>query len=98
MKLTAGPKASRMEGSDGEGSGSQTLCCLRARSDGAKSIRTPRKSDLAPGSALAAKAVAVKGALAGLLPPAIIGLGFLFTLAWSGILLWLFMRTVLALV
>jgi hypothetical protein len=38
------------------------------------------------------------GALAGLWPPAIIGLGFLLTLAWSGILLSLFVRTVLALV
>jgi hypothetical protein len=57
----------------------------------------PRKSDLAPGSALAAKR-SVKGALAGLWPLAILGLGFLLTLAWSGTLLWLFVRTVLALV
>jgi hypothetical protein len=53
----------------------------------------PRKSDLATGSTLAAKAVAVTGGLARLWAPAIIGLGFVLTLAWSGTLLWLFVRT-----
>jgi hypothetical protein len=57
-----------------------------------------RQSDLAPASALAAKAVAIKGALAGLWPPAMIALGLLLTLAWGGSLLWLFVRMVLALV
>jgi hypothetical protein len=58
----------------------------------------PRKSDFAPAPALATKAVAIKGALAGLWPPAMIGLGVLLTLAWSGGLLWLFVSTILALV
>ena len=57
-----------------------------------------RKSDLAPASALARKAVAIKTALAASWPPAMIGLGFLLTLAWSGGLLWLFVRTIVALV
>jgi hypothetical protein len=56
------------------------------------------KSDFAPASALAAKAVAVKGAMAGVWPPAMIGLGLVLTLAWSGSLLWLFVRMILALV
>jgi hypothetical protein len=44
------------------GTGSQTRCWPRVRSDGAKTaaFEHPRKSDLAPGSALAAKAVAVR--------------------------------------
>jgi hypothetical protein len=57
-----------------------------------------RKSDFAPASALATKAVAIKGAMAGAWPPAMIGLGLVLTLAWSGSLLWLFMRMILALV
>lgn len=58
-----------------------------------------RKSDFAPGqSALASKAVAIKGAVAGAWPPLMIGLGIVLTLAWSGSLLWLFVRTILALV
>ena len=57
--------------------------------------RTP---EFAPASALAAKAVAIKGAVAGAWPPAMIGLGLVLTLAWSGSLLWLFVRMVLALV
>jgi hypothetical protein len=71
---------------------------MRAKRAKTAAFEHPRKSDLATGSALAAKAVAVKGALARLWPPAIIGLGFLLTLAWSIILLWLFVRTVLTLV
>ena len=47
---------------------------------------------------LAAKAVAIKGAVAGAWPPAMIGLGLVLTLAWSGSLLWLLVRMVLALV
>jgi hypothetical protein len=58
----------------------------------------PRKSDFAPAPALTTKAVAIKGALAGLWPPAMIGLGLLLTLAWSGSLLWLFVRAIMALV
>jgi hypothetical protein len=50
------------------------------------------------GLALAAKAVAIKGAMAGVWPPAMIGLGLVLTLAWSGSLLWLFVRMILALV
>lgn len=57
-----------------------------------------RKPELAPGSALAAKAVAIKGAVAGVWPPVMIGLGLVLTLAWSGSLLWLFVRMILALV
>ena len=57
-----------------------------------------RKSDFAPVSALTAKAVALKGAMAGAWPPAMIGLGLVLTLAWSGSLLWLFVRMILALV
>jgi hypothetical protein len=57
-----------------------------------------RKPDLAPESALTAKAVAIKGAVAGVWPPAMIGLGLVLTLAWSGSLLWLVVRTILALV
>jgi hypothetical protein len=57
--------------------------------------RTP---EFAPESALAAKAVAIKRAAAGAWPPAMIGLGIALTLAWSGSLLWLFVRMVLALV
>lgn len=57
-----------------------------------------RKSDFAPESALAARAVAIKGAVAGVWPPAMIGVGLLLTLAWSGGLLWLFVRMILALV
>ena len=45
-----------------------------------------RKSEFA----LAAKAVSIKGAMAGVWPPAMIGLGLVLTLAWSGSLLWLF--------
>jgi hypothetical protein len=58
----------------------------------------PRKSDFAPAPTLTTKAVAIKGALAGLWPPAMIGLGFLLTLAWSGSLLWLFVRAIMALI
>jgi hypothetical protein len=57
-----------------------------------------RKTDLAPASAPKAKVVAIKAALAGLWPPAMIGVGFLLTLAWSSSLLWLFVRMILALV
>lgn len=57
-----------------------------------------RKPDFAPASALAAKAIAIKGALAALWPPAMIGLGLLLTLAWSGSLLWLFVSMILAVV
>jgi hypothetical protein len=57
--------------------------------------RTP---DFAPGSALAAKAVAIRGAVAGAWPPAMIALGLALTLAWSGGLLWLLVRIILALV
>jgi hypothetical protein len=53
-----------------------------------------RKVDLA----LAAKAVSIKGAMAGVWPPAMIGLGLVLTLAWSGSLLWLFVRMIIALV
>jgi hypothetical protein len=48
--------------------------------------------------ALAAKAVSIKGAMAGVWPPAMIGLGLVLTLAWSGSLLWLFVRMIIALV
>ena len=61
-------------------------------------VEHTRKSDFSPTSALAAKAVAVKGAMAGVWPPAMIGLGLVLTLAWSGSLLWLFVRMILALV
>jgi hypothetical protein len=57
-----------------------------------------RKTDFTPASALAAKAVAIKGAMAGVWPPAMIGLGLVLTLAWSGSLLWLFVRMILALI
>ena len=57
--------------------------------------RTP---DFAQGSALAAKAVAIKGAVAGAWPPAMIAFGLVLTVAWSGSLLWLFVRMILALV
>ena len=53
-----------------------------------------RKVDLA----LAAKAVSIKGAMAGVWPPAMLGLGLVLTLAWSGGLLWLFVRMIIALV
>jgi hypothetical protein len=61
-------------------------------------VEHTRKSDFAPASALAAKVVAVKGAMAGVWPPAMIGLGLVLTLAWSGSLLWLFVRMILTLV
>ena len=61
-------------------------------------VEHTRKADLAPASALVAKAVAVKGAMAGVWPPAMIGLGLVLTLAWSGSLLWLFVRMIIALV
>jgi hypothetical protein len=61
-------------------------------------VEHTRKSDFALSSALAAKAVAVKVAMAGVWPPAMIGLGLMLTLAWSGSLLWLFVRMILALV
>jgi hypothetical protein len=54
----------------------------------------PRKVDLV----LAAKAVSIKGAMAGMWPPAMLGLGLVLTLAWSGGLLWLFVRMIIALV
>ena len=57
-----------------------------------------RRSDFVPESALAAKAVVIKGAVAGALPAAMIGLGLVLTLAWSGGLMWLFVRMILALV
>ena len=57
--------------------------------------RTP---NFAPGSALAAKAVAIRGAVANAWPPVMIALGLLLTLAWSGSLLWLFVRMILAVV
>ena len=53
-----------------------------------------RKSEFA----LAAKAVSIKGTMAGVWPPAMIGLGLVLTLAWSGGLLWLFVRMIIALV
>jgi hypothetical protein len=53
-----------------------------------------RKPALAPASSLIAKAITIKGALAGLWPPAMIGVGFALTLAWSGTLLWLFVRMI----
>jgi hypothetical protein len=53
-----------------------------------------RKVDLA----LAAKAVSIKGAMVGVWPPAMLGLGLVLTLAWSGGLLWLFVRMIIALV
>jgi hypothetical protein len=61
-------------------------------------VEHTRKSDFAPASALAAKAIAIKGAMAGVWPPAMIGLGLVLTLAWSGSLLWLFVRMILALI
>ena len=54
--------------------------------------------NFSPASALTAKAVALKGAMAGAWPPVMIGLGLVLTLAWSGSLLWLFVRMILALV
>jgi hypothetical protein len=57
-----------------------------------------RKPALAPASALTAKADAIKSAVGGLWPPAMIGLGCALTLAWSGGLLWLFVRIILALI
>ncbi len=56
-----------------------------------------RKSDVAPAAAPGTKTVAIKGAVAGLWPPAMLGLGLLLTLAWSSSLLWLFAQTILAL-
>jgi hypothetical protein len=56
------------------------------------------KSEFTPASALAAKVVAIKGAMAGVWPPAMIGLGLVLTLAWGGSLLWLFVGMILALV
>jgi hypothetical protein len=53
-----------------------------------------RKPALAPASSLIAKATTIKGALASLWPPAMIGVGFALTLAWSGTLLWLFVRMI----
>jgi hypothetical protein len=53
-----------------------------------------RKPAFAPASSLTAKATVIKGALAGLWPPAMIGVGFALTFAWSGTLLWLFMRVI----
>ena len=46
----------------------------------------------------AAKAVSIKRAMAGVWPPAMIGLGLVLTLAWSGSLLWLFVRMIVAVV
>lgn len=57
-----------------------------------------RKSDHAPASGLAGRAVAIKSGLAGWWPPAMIGVGLFLTLAWSGSLLWLFVRMILAVV
>ena len=51
-----------------------------------------------PESALTPKAAAIRGTIAEVWPPAMIGLGLLLTLAWSGSLLWLFVRMVLAVV
>jgi hypothetical protein len=53
-----------------------------------------RKPAFVPASSLTARATAIKGALAGLWPPAMIGVGFALTLAWSGMLLWLFVRMI----
>ena len=53
-----------------------------------------RKPALAPACSLTAKTIAIKRALAGLWPPAMIGVGFALTLAWSGTLLWLFVRMI----
>jgi hypothetical protein len=61
-------------------------------------VEHTQKSDFAPASALATKAVTIKGAMVGMWPPAMIGLGLVLTLAWSGSLLWLFVRMILALV
>jgi hypothetical protein len=57
-----------------------------------------RKSSFAPASALETKVVAIRGAMAGVWPPAMIGVGLVLTLAWSGSLLWLFVRMILTLV
>jgi hypothetical protein len=57
--------------------------------------RTPAVARI---SALTAKAVAIKGAVAGLWPPAMIGVGFALTLAWSIGLLWLFLRMIFDLI
>jgi len=64
------------------------------RSDHDGNIRAHTESEFA----LAAKAVSIKGAMAGVWPPAMIGLGLVLTLAWSGSLLWLFVRMIIALV
>ena len=53
-----------------------------------------RKPAFAPASLLTARATAIKGTLAGWWPPAMIGVGFALTLAWSGTLLWLFVRMI----
>jgi hypothetical protein len=45
----------------------------------------------------ASKAVALKGAIAGAWPPVGIGFGLALTLVWTGSLLWLCVRTVMAL-
>jgi hypothetical protein len=60
----------------------------------AATFEDSRKSDFAPQSELAAKAMAIKDAVAGVWPPAMIGVGLLLTLAWSGSLLWLFVRMI----
>jgi hypothetical protein len=49
-------------------------------------------------SEFALAAVSIKGTMAGVWPPAMIGLGLVLTLAWSGSLLWLFVRMIIALV
>ena len=66
----------------------------RGQSDG-RNIRGARKRALAPASSLTAKAIAIKGAVAALWPPAMIGFGFALMLAWSGALLWLFVQLIL---
>ena len=70
----------------------QQSSALRSDHDG--NIRAHTESEFA----LAAKAVSIKGAMAGVWPPAMIGLGLVLTLAWSGSLLWLFVRMIIALV
>jgi len=56
-----------------------------------------RKSYFAPGLGAGGKSVAIRARSTGRIP-AMIGLGLVLTLAWSGSLLWLFVRMILALV
>ena len=58
----------------------------------------PKKADLSAAPVRATKAGAIKGGLAASWRPAMIGLGLVLTLVWSGSLLWLFVRMIIALV